>query len=164
MAFFQNSWKLSSFRESLRRSITTAGRTHSFFTERAAIFITSVNLPENITVSWGSCQLAVREIDLTEMVTSRGQCSYLGMLSMLMMVEDPSNFLSFLGLRVCGKRCSATSSSCSCSGVLKADARSVCRAPSKTSSNTSSGIWGTGPVVHVSLRRKKAKPSGYVSY
>lgn len=72
------------------------------------------------------------------------KASYLGMLSALMMVEEPSNFFSFLGLRVCGKRCRATSSSCSCSGVLKADSRSVCRAPMRTSSNTSSGTWWTG--------------------
>ena len=49
MALFQKSWKLSSFRESFRRSRTTPGRTHSFFTERAAVFNTSISLPENIT-------------------------------------------------------------------------------------------------------------------
>lgn len=48
MALFQKSWKVSSFRESFRRSRATAGRRCSFFTERAAIFNTSVNLPDNI--------------------------------------------------------------------------------------------------------------------
>lgn len=60
-----------------------------------------------------------------------------------MMVDEPSSFLSFLGLRVSGKRCSATSSSCICSGVLKAEASSVLKVLRRTSSKTSSGIWHT---------------------
>lgn len=47
--FFQKSWKLPSLRESFRRSRATAGRVCSFFTEWAAIFNTSVNLPDNMT-------------------------------------------------------------------------------------------------------------------
>lgn len=73
---------------------------------------------------------------------SCGTCSHFGMLSVLMMVEESRSFFSFLGFRACGKCCSATRSSCICSGVLKADARSASRALSRTSSNTSSGICG----------------------
>lgn len=41
---FQKRWKLSSFRESLRRSRATAGSTCSFLDDWAAVFSSSVSL------------------------------------------------------------------------------------------------------------------------
>lgn len=55
---FQKSWKLSSFKESLRRSRATAGSTWSFFDDWAAFFNSSVNLP-NIKVYMSLYVLAV---------------------------------------------------------------------------------------------------------
>lgn len=44
IVLFQKSWKLSSFKESFRRSRATAGSTWSFFDDWAAVFNSSVNL------------------------------------------------------------------------------------------------------------------------
>ncbi len=65
------------------------------------------------------------------------------MFSLVMTSVVPKSFLSFLGLSTEGNFCMATRRSSSCSGVLRAEVRSDCRALRSTSSNTSFDVYTT---------------------
>lgn len=65
--------------------------------------------------------------------------TYLGIFSSFTIVGDPNSFFSFLGFRTPGNFCMPTSKRCRFSGDLKAEVKSACRIPNRTSSNMVSG-------------------------
>lgn len=65
--------------------------------------------------------------------------TYLGIFFSFTTVEEPNSFFRFLGFRTLGNFCMPTSKRCRFSGDVKAEARSLCKMPNRTSSNTVSG-------------------------